>query len=562
MRGMKFLCVALLAAGLGRGVRLLPAGPGAEVSSFDPAQSAALFAGVRHFPHDPSLGEVRYAVDDAINLAWVFALDPRLGLVVPSRVVLALEGVPQKKKSEEQLAQLVAAGAVVMPAGKNDVEALLAQQANAVGSGGVLVAGFATHGFSSDGASYVLASSSVHGRRESWMATAKLREVAGAAPRSLLFFDACRERQGTRAAPWPPPFFEGLAETAGQVVFTISGEYAYENPRARNGAFTAAVMDGLQCKAGRDARGFVTVDTLADYVEKRLLTWLRKHREPRVRTAIQLTTDGDSDSMPLARCAVPPPPVPGPARVEYRRDTIVGFDRKGLELWRSTVSGAIATAEVADLDGDGANEVVAAVDGRLTVLRPTGELWWTADTNVPGNYAGAGALTLRKFVTGDLYRKKRRQIVALSDDASGAPWSRVSLFDVDGSVIGGYFHPGRLQDVAIAAPTALHHPKIVVTGVNAALHETLSMCGRCSSVFLLDPKDVGGEAPPYHGKLGFGTQLWYGYVQSPSIERLEIVDRDADGKRDISLALPNGRLSLDFTGKIIEAKNAQFGLVK
>lgn len=561
MQTWKVLCVTLLSVAVSRGVRVVNAPRGGEPAAFDRAHSTALFVGVREFPNDGTLGEVRYAADDAINLAWVFAFDPRVSLVPPARVTLALAGEPQKKKSKEQLQQLRDAGAAIAPAGRDDIERLIQQQAARVGSGGIFIAGFATHGFSSEGASYLLASTSVYEQRETSIATAKIREVAETAPRSLLFFDACRERQGTRGAPLPPPFLEGLSQTAGQVVFTVSGEYAYENPAARNGAFTAAVVDGLQCKAARDGRGFVTVETLADYVETRLLTWLRKYREPHVRTAIRLTTDGDSDSMPLARCATPPR-LPSPARVAWDGNAITAFDGKGVELWRRTAGRDVARAEVADLDGDGANEVVAAVDGKLTVLHRDGEPWWTADTNAPGNYDGTGTLILSKFVIGDLFRKKRHQIVALSVDESGAPSSRVSLFDVDGTLIGAYFHPGRLQDVAIAAPTSRHAPKIVVTGVNAALHETLSVCGRCNSVFLLDPKKVEGEAPPYRGKLGSGTQVWYGYVQAPSIERLEIVDRDNDGKRDISLALPNGRLSLDFQGRIIEARNAQFGLVK
>jgi hypothetical protein len=564
MRTLKLLCVTLLTVSLGRGVRLLDTPAANELPAvFDREQSAALFVGVREFPNDPALGEVRYAVDDAIDLAWVFALDPRVGLVTPERVVLAIEGKPQKRKSEERLRQLIARGAVVKKAGKNEIETLLARQASATGSGGVLIVGFATHGFSSDGASYVLASSSVYEQRGTSLPTAKILDIAKDAPRSIVFFDACRERQGTRAAPLPPPFIEGLTETAGQVVFTVSGEYAYENSAARNGAFTAAVIDGLQCKADRDARGFVTVDTLADYAEHRLVGWLRRYRDPFTRNAIRLTTDGESDSMPLASCSLPPRIFTvSPARVEFDEKSITAFDSKGLQLWVHPVNGHVAEARVADLDGDRANEVVASVDGKLAVLRPTGQAWWTGDTDTPHNYAGAGHLVVSKFVIGDLYRKRRRQIVALSMDETGAPSSRLSIFDGDGSVLGGYFHPGRLLDVAIGRATSHHAPKIIVTGVTDALDATVTFCGKCSSVFLLDPKDVEGEAPPYRGKLGFGTQVWYGYLQASSIERLEIIDRNNDGKRDIFIAVPNGGVSLDFDGKIIEAKNAPFGLVK
>ena len=530
--------------------------------AFDARQSAALFVGVREFPHDPALGEVRYAADDAINMAWLFSMDQRVSLVTPERAVLALAGAPQKSDSKRQLQQLIEAGTRIELADKANIESLLQRQADSVGSGGVFIVSFATHGFSHDGASYVLATSSVYERLETAIPTARILDIAARAPRSLLFFDACRERRGSRAAPLPPPFVEAMTETAGQVVFAPSGEYAWDNPAVRNGAFTAAIIAGLQCKAERDHRGYVTVDTLADYAEKRLRGWVRRYRDPFARTAVRVSADGHSDSMPLASCSLPPPPPMSPARVAYERDALIAFDGRGFETWRRGIRGTLANVAVADLDGDRANEVIVAIDGRLAVLRSNGELWWTSDTTAPANYAQAGPLRLTKFVVGDLYRKKRRQIVALSADSSGASSSRVTLFDGDGSIIGAYFHPGRLLDVAIAAPTSRHAPKIVVIAENAALHDTVSLCRRCSSVFVLDPKRIEGEAPPYRGKLGFGTQLWYGYLHDSAIERLEIVDRDHDGKRDISLALTNGRLSLDFEGRIIEAKNAAFGLVK
>src|SRR5258708_4594744 len=47
----------------------------ASPATFDPAQSAGLFVGVRRFANDSELAEVRYAVDDAADLAFTLALD-------------------------------------------------------------------------------------------------------------------------------------------------------------------------------------------------------------------------------------------------------------------------------------------------------------------------------------------------------------------------------------------------------------------------------------------------------------------------------------------------------
>lgn len=545
MRPWTLLCVTLLAFAVGRGVRVVS--PAAEpVTAFDRTQSAALFVGVREFPGDRTLSEVRYAVDDAIDLAWVFALDPRVGLVAPEHVVLALSGTPQKEASAERLRQLIRAGAVVKSATRTDIETLLERQASMVGSGGLLVAAFATHGFQSDGAPHVLASSSVFERRETSIPTAKLAAIAARAPRSILFFDSCREsiRPRVRAAAAAPPLFEGLTHSAGQVVFAISGQYTWDNPLARNGAFTDAIIDGLQCRAKTDARGLLTVETLHAYAEKRLLSWIRRHRDPHAHTAVQLTADGAARSMPLALCSPLPPPAASPVRVAVEGAALIAFDVRNVELWRTTFSGRVGRAEVADLDGDGANETVVLVDSALIVVRSTGERWWSVDA-------------VTAFATGDLFRKKRRQIVALSD-------SRLSIFDADGRLVATYAHPGRLRHVAIAARTSRHAPRIIVTGVNEALYATVNLRGNLSSVFMLDPKNVRGEAPPYLGNLGAGSQLWYGYLHPATepIERLEIVDHDNDGRRDIALSTTNGALYLDFDGRIIEAKNAQFGLVK
>jgi hypothetical protein len=559
MRTLKLLSVALLAVSLGRGVRLPPPAPVERPTEFDRAQSAALFVGVREFPHDPTLPQVQFAADDAVDLAWVFALEPRVSLVMPHRVVIALSGAPQKEKSRERLAQLVAAGARIEAA--IDVAKLLEQQATAVGSGGVLIAAVASHGFSSEGATYVLAASSVFDERETSVATAKLLEIAGTAPRSIVILDACRERQGTRAPVAMTPVLEGITESAGQAVISISGRYAYDDFHARNGALTAAIIDGLLCKASTDVRGVVTVETLWMYVEQRLLKWVRKNREPNAVTATEVKMSGQTKTMPLAACSTVPVPITNPARVETEGMTLTAFGDQGAKLWPRTMEGPITSADVADLDGDGYNEVIAAVGGKILAFSPTGQALWTADTNAPLNYDVGAAMRVTRFVTGDLFRKKRRQIVALSVDESGAPASRLSVIDPDGRIRGGYFHPGRLLDVAIAAETARRAPKIIVTGVNHVLHESLNLRGQLGSVFMFDPKKVGGEAPPYRGKLGFGTQIWYGFVRAQTIERLEIVDHNNDGQRDISLETPNGSVHLDFRGRIIES-DAQFGVVQ
>jgi hypothetical protein len=95
-----------------------------------------------------------------------------------------------------------------------------------------------------------------------------------------------------------------MANVDGQVVLSAAaaGQYAYDDDDRRNGVFTAAVIDGLHCAASTDARGFITADTLAAFVEARVLAWIQKHRDADVLRATQLTSDGEAKNMPLARC--------------------------------------------------------------------------------------------------------------------------------------------------------------------------------------------------------------------------------------------------------------------
>jgi hypothetical protein len=283
-----------------------------ETGPVKPTESAALFVGIREFPYDPTLTEVRFAVDDAIDLAYVLALDPQTRLVQPEHVVLALSGDPEKPESRQRLDALLAAGAAMRPAGQSDVLALLEAQSRAVGRNGVLIVAFATHGINDDGAQYLLTSGSILQHRETTVSEMKVRDIVQQlrVPRSLILFDACREqltrdRRGTEPdGRTAAALLRALSNVDGQAVFSAAaaGEYAYDDEVRRNGVFTAAVIDGLRCGAPADTRGFVTVETLSNYVEERVLSWVQKHRDPRVKHATQTQYEGRARTMPLSVC--------------------------------------------------------------------------------------------------------------------------------------------------------------------------------------------------------------------------------------------------------------------
>lgn len=312
IRWVPLLAIAAAVLADTRGVQPPAAKAAAAIETFDPKQSAALFVGVREFPYDGALAEVRYAVDDAIDLAFVFTLDERVRLVEPSRVILALSGKPQKPESRQNLDRLVAAGAKVRSAGQADILIALQEQANAAGKGGLLVVSLATHGVSYEGMQHLLTATSVLAHREMSISESKIRDIASRsdAARSLILVDACRERLvGDRRNGEPDrrsaaSLIRAMSDAQGQVVLSAAamGQYAYDDEIRRNGVFTAAVIDGLRCEAPTDARGLVTVDALSTFVEERVLTWIRKQRGISVVRATQVTYEGSTKTMPLAAC--------------------------------------------------------------------------------------------------------------------------------------------------------------------------------------------------------------------------------------------------------------------
>ncbi|HEX7152271.1 MAG TPA: caspase family protein [Thermoanaerobaculia bacterium] len=314
------VAVVMAIVSKGRGTRsVVPEDPAMTRarSGFDPAQSVALFVGARTFNDDSSLEKVPYAVDDAVDLAYTFALDPRVALVQPKRVVLALsDEAPRKEMSKRRLAELRRRGAVVAPATHSQILKLLAQQAGTVGAGGIFIVSFASHGFSEDGAQYLLASNSLFQERNTAIPAARIFDLVSKsdASRSLILIDACRERvrkhrsgpaEGLSAAP----LIRRMGLTEGQVVLyaAAAGKWAYDDDARQNGVFTSAVLEGLQCRTGNDRSGMVTVDALSATVERRVLTWIRTNRDPLIRNATQASIDGAARMMPLAVCSNPPP---------------------------------------------------------------------------------------------------------------------------------------------------------------------------------------------------------------------------------------------------------------
>ncbi len=490
-------------------------------------QSAALFVGIRKFSHGGAL-EVPYAVDDAVDLAYFFSLDRRGGLVPPSRIVLAISGSPQKDDSRMRLEWLRNAHArVVEKPTQSDIITMLEEQAALAGRDGILILSLATHGFVHDGIPYVLASTSRFEYPETAIPTPRLFEIASrsAARRSLVLIDACRERinTGTRAGgpqlATAAPLLEKMGKVEGQVVFyaAAAGGYAYDDHMSRNGVFTKAILDGLRCSA-TPKRNVVTVDNLRRHVERQVLDWIRRHRDPKIKTAIQVSIDGRAESMPLAMC--PPPPERRIAAVETDGSRIRAFDSSGEQLWERDLEETVVDHAIEDLDADGQQEVVVATPKRLVTIDWEGKLIWTADE----------AMTLRILVVGDLKGKATRQILALWNDEPSAT-SRLVIYDGAGQRLAAYDHPASLERVAIYRPNKTYDPRIIAAGR--------------TEIFLFDAK-----------KLGSGKPAWQHSVPK-GIKSLEFVDYDDDGRKDIAIVTSNGRVHFTVKGQLLESRGAK-----
>lgn len=282
-----------------------------QAAGFDPADSSGLFVGIRQF-RDAELTAVPYAVDDAVDLAHLFVFD--LELIHAGKVILALAGSAQKPASRRRLKELIDAGARTQEAGRSDLFRLLGKQALASGPSGLFITTVATHGFSKEGQDSLVTWDAVRAdlAKTGFLVADLLEKVAEArAPRRLVLIDACRERLtssrslgGHERNALGRSFVEAIEQAQGQVVLAAATEngFAYDDRERKNGVFTVAIIDGLRGGAMADSRGFITAETLADFAQERVLSWIGRHRREDLGRSrgITRTLEGPAATLPLA----------------------------------------------------------------------------------------------------------------------------------------------------------------------------------------------------------------------------------------------------------------------
>jgi len=283
-----------------------------HAEGFDVSQSAGLFIGVTSFD-DPRLAEVPYAVDDAVDLAYLFSVE--LELIAPDKVTLAITGDPKKQASVERLRALLGAGASQQTPNVTDIYRMLGEIPLEAGPKGLFVLSIATHGFSDQGSDFVVAADSR--RRRIARTGIPIGEIfddvsQARSPRRIVMIDACRERLSaeTRAGGIDPDskmtegFTNAIAEAEGQVVLSGStlGGYSYDDHELKNGVFSSAIIDGLLGRAPANDEGFITAVNLAEYVNERVLLWIGANRPQQSNSAkgIESRLSGNAAKMPLS----------------------------------------------------------------------------------------------------------------------------------------------------------------------------------------------------------------------------------------------------------------------
>jgi hypothetical protein len=255
----------------------------AVTESIDWSESAGIFIGVETFRSATDApSQVRYAADDAADLAWLFTQELP-SLLRPDRTLLLLSGRPNKERSRAHLLTLQREGvAVVDDFDAGSIEAHIREHAAKVGNNGVLILSIATHGVTVDGAHVLLMPEATKSDPKGVVLDRMLQAIPpGRGNRVLLFADACRRP----FSPAPARLFEELQFPGRYAIFAASGPggYARADEATGNGFFTAAVLDAFRGRAGADAEGFVTPNAVAVHVSDDVRKRTRDRQRPEAR---------------------------------------------------------------------------------------------------------------------------------------------------------------------------------------------------------------------------------------------------------------------------------------
>jgi tetratricopeptide (TPR) repeat protein len=271
--------------------------------------NAGFFVGVNSFTQDTGVSSLSYAVNDAIETAYLFCFE--LKLILPNHCFVAISGEPTAASVKEHLEKLRSQGATIKQADRSAILVTFLQSAAiAKRESDLLVCSFSSHGFEDRGDAYVLPSDGVRQLLADTAVPLKTIETNmqnSKAGHRLLLVDACQERVSARGSsagvPTSTAFMRALAAPTGQAKLASCspGEFSFEHASlggVGHGVFTHALLEALRGGARADADNLVHLGDVAEYVSASVVTWTKENSRPEQRPALHCAID--ARRLPLA----------------------------------------------------------------------------------------------------------------------------------------------------------------------------------------------------------------------------------------------------------------------
>ncbi len=231
-----------------------------------------------------------------------------------------------------------------------------------------------------------------------------------------------------------------------------------------------------------------------------------------------------------------------PSYARAKDEFLVVYNSRGEEVWRKHIgpeyvaTSASGTAgqhpdwinSVADVDGDGKNEVVSifGVNGYYTPISNTLQVF-NADGTERWKYSFHRQITFgttpyaddyafRLETVGDYLRNGSLQIIALAAQFPWIPNAIVMLNARDGTLVSEYWHPG--------TAARFDHKDIDRDGIDELFFSGKNSFYNRASLLVLDPRAMTGHSPvPEKDNppgIGQGTEKYYVLFPASDLEKL------------------------------------------